>query len=177
MTDPDMGGAMDYNLIKRIVALVERSDIHELEVESGGVRIKVNKNTPVQIPQVVSQMVQDVGPAVHMAPTPTLPTSQKDDHQLLAGQEGLIGEERSQRDMITIDSPMVGTFYRASSPESPPFIKVGDRVEQDSVVCILEAMKVMNELKAEVGGRITEILVENAQPVEFGQALFRVDPR
>lgn len=166
---------MDYNLIKKIVGLVERSDIHELEVESEGLRVKVNKDAPPQ------QVIQ--APAMHpemqaamaqMTATPFLPSSSRKDHPL-PGQEAPAGEEAANAGTVTINSPMVGTFYRAPSPESPPFVKVGDQVNNDTVVCILEAMKVMNEIKAELSGKVVEILVENAQPVEFGQALFRIE--
>ncbi|HNT36608.1 MAG TPA: acetyl-CoA carboxylase biotin carboxyl carrier protein [bacterium] len=165
---------MDYNLIKRIVALVERSDIHELEVEDEEVRIKVSKVTPV-LEAAPRLYAQDIGAITHMTPTPSLPTTHRG-LQAATGQELSVPEESSQRNTITINSPMVGTFYRAPAPEAPPFVKIGDSVDPDTVVCILEAMKVMNEIKAEVRGRITEVLVENAQPVEFGQALFRVEP-
>lgn len=163
---------MDYNLIRRIVALVEKSDIHDLEVEDEECRIKVSK---VAAPTVVAAprgYPQDV---LQMMPTPSLPTTHRS-LQAQPCQESLVIEEPSQQNTVTVNSPMVGTFYRAPAPEAPPFVKVGDGVEPDTIVCILEAMKVMNEIKAEVRGRITEVLIENAQPVEFGQPLFRVEP-
>jgi len=78
--------------------------------------------------------------------------------------------------LVDVTSPMVGTFYRAPSPEAPSYVQVGDRIKPGQVLCILEAMKLMNEIEAEVGGRIAEIAVENTEPVEFGQLLFRIEP-
>jgi acetyl-CoA carboxylase biotin carboxyl carrier protein len=82
-----------------------------------------------------------------------------------------------EEETVTINAPMIGTFYRAPSPEAPPFISIGDRVEPDTVVCILEAMKTMNEVKAGLAGKVVDILVENAAPVEYGQALFKIATR
>jgi len=165
---------MDYNLIKRIVALVERSDIHELEVESEGVRIKVNKNAPAQVAPMSRILVQENASFAHTMPTTTLAGTPKDP-MAAAGQAADSGQ-KPLANALTVNSPMVGTFYRAPSPESPPFVKIGDAVGPETVVCILEAMKVMNELKAELSGRVVEIMVENGQPVEFGQPLFRLEP-
>ena len=84
--------------------------------------------------------------------------------------------EEPDSDLAEVHSPMVGTFYRSPAPDAPPYVEPGDRVEKGQTVCILEAMKLMNELEAEVSGTVREICVENAEPVEFGQVLFRIDP-
>ncbi len=142
---------MDLDTIKKIIAIAEEAEIAELEVEQEGFRVLVRKHgsgAPVAMATVPSAPVPAASPA----------------HEPEAAAAGHF-----------IESPMVATFYRAPAPDAAPFVKVGDQVTPDTVVCILEAMKVMNEIKAGVSGTIEEILVENAQPVEFSQQLFRVN--
>jgi len=155
---------MDYGLIKKIVSLVEKADIHELEIESEELRIKVNKSTPGVAVPVYTQEVAPAPQAI-AGPVPAQAAPQAAEAAPAADEDD---------GLLTITAPMVGTFYRAASPDSAPFVKVGDPLDQETVVCILEAMKVMNEIKAELSGKVVEILVENAQPVEFGQPLFKI---
>ena len=136
---------MDLKDIKAIVDLMEKNGLTTFEMEKGGFRIALSKGAVA-------------GPAVSYAPAP------------IAAPAEAAAPAASGKD---IASPMVGTFYTSPSPESPPFVKVGQKVTPDTVVCIIEAMKVMNEIKAEVSGTITEVAAENGQPVQFGQALFR----
>jgi len=149
--------------IRELVELVERSGIVELEVRRLWSSIRIRKLVPggeagsAAAPGVVAAAV-----APHVVP-----------HRVPAGQAPAPAEEG----LVQIRSPMVGTFYRASSPEAEPFVGVGSEVKPDSVLCIIEAMKVMNEIKAETSGRILEILVENGEPVEFGQPLFLLAER
>lgn len=153
---------MDLEEIKQIIALMKRNELteFELEREGGKIRIKRGPNGSAQsdtavIPLPVQTAPVVVAPAAAPAaavPAPAAPAA----------------------DTTEIKSPMVGTFYRAPSPEAAPFIEVGAVVNEETVVCIIEAMKVMNEIKAEVKGVITEVLMENAKAVEFGQPLFRV---
>ena len=151
---------MELKDIKAIIDLMRKNDLSVFEMEKEGFRLKLQKGageqtiftTPV-LPQMLTAPVTAV-PAANAggaapAPVATAATSE-------------------------ITSPMVGTFYRAGSPESPPFIDVGQEVNEDTVVCIIEAMKVMNEIKAEVKGVIAEVVAENGKPVQFGQALFKV---
>ena len=142
---------VDLKDIKAIVDLMEKNGLTAFEMERGGFRIALSKGAVA-------------GPAVSYAPAPVAaPASAAAPAEAAA--PAASGKE--------IPSPMVGTFYTAPSPESPPFVKVGQKVTPDTVVDIIEAMKVMNEIKAEASGTITEVAAENGQPVQFGQALFR----
>lgn len=155
---------MDIRLIKRIISLVEESEIHELEVEEGDLRISVRKeSTTIHYAHSVPQHPPTI-------PIQTSPAS----HAAVGAEVSTAPSAPVEAEGVVIPSPMVGTFYRSSSPEAPAFVQVGSEVEEDSVVCILEAMKVMNEIKSGVRGKVVEILVENGSPVEFGQPLFRV---
>jgi acetyl-CoA carboxylase biotin carboxyl carrier protein len=141
--------------IKAIIDLMKENDLSTFEMEKDGFRLKLQKGLGDQ-PIVVSNAAPAVtnGPA-SVTPAPTA-----------AGAEA--------GNLKDISSPMVGTFYRAASPDAPPFVDVGTKVTEDTVVCIIEAMKVMNEIKAETSGVIAEVVAENTKPVQFGQALFRV---
>ena len=140
---------MDLNEVKKIIAIMEENNLSEFEWEEGGVRIKLRRGGGAAIAPAPTN---SEGPAPLQ--TPSFPPPE-------AGVEVIV-------------SPMVGTFYRASGPDSAPFVEVGQRIKPDDVVGIIEAMKVMNEIPAEVSGEIIKILVEEGQPVEFGQPLFRV---
>ena len=144
---------MDLKDIKAIVDLMEKNGLTAFEMEKGGFRIALSKGAVA-------------GAAVTYAPAPVAAAAAPAaSAPAEAAASAASGKE--------IPSPMVGTFYTAPSPESPAFVKVGQKVTPDTVVAIIEAMKVMNEIKAEVSGTITEVAAENGQPVQFGQALFR----
>ena len=143
---------MDLKDIKAIVDLMEKNGLTAFEMEKGGFRIALSKGAVA-------------GPAVSYAPAPVAAPAAPAAATTEAAAPAASGKE--------ISSPMVGTFYTSPSPESPAFVKVGQKVTPDTVVAIIEAMKVMNEIKAEVSGTITEVAAENGQPVQFGQALFR----
>ena len=151
---------MNLKEIKEIINLMNENDLTEIEIEREGIKVKIKKSG-------------DEGPRImsHAAPTYQI-ESQSAQRQ----SNGDATEKAAPSNRNEIKSPMVGTFYRAPSPDSPAFIEVGDVVEVGQVVCIVEAMKLMNEIKSEIKGRIAEIPVDNAQPVEFGQALFYVEP-
>lgn len=144
---------MDLKDIKAIVDLMEKNGLTAFEMEKGGFRIALSKGA-------VAGHTVSYAPAPVAAPAPAAAPAVAE-----AAAPAPSGKE--------IPSPMVGTFYTAPSPESPAFVKVGQKVTPDTVVAIIEAMKVMNEIKAEVSGTITEVAAENGQPVQFGQALFR----
>ena len=148
--------------IRQLADLMEETDLAELEVEEPELRVKLRTSAAMQ-PQVIPQVAAGSAPA---APTEQIPET--------AHEEALA--EEGDEDLLEITSPMVGTFYRAPSEGAEPYVTAGTIVEPDSVVCIVEAMKVMNEVKAEVSGEIVEILVQNAEPVEFGQVLFLAKP-
>lgn len=148
---------MDIKLIKQVIDLMKRSDISEFEFEEDGLKLRLSSKSS-GAPQFIqaAPVAQAAAPAAP-APEPAAATSTVE-----------------EKGVSVIKSPMVGTFYRAASPDSPAFVDVGSKVGNDSIVCIIEAMKVMNEIQAEMGGTITEVLVENGEAVEYGQPLFKV---
>ena len=152
---------MDLKVIKQVVELMKRSEISEFEIEEEGFKLRLSrKNGETHIVQAAPMVAPTVAPATHPEAT-TAPAEPAK-------------PPAEDPDVFVIKSPMVGTFYSASSPESPPFAKIGDKVTTDSIVCIIEAMKVMNEIHAETTGTIIEVLVENSEAVEYGQPLFKV---
>ena len=144
-----------FRLIEEMLQLMEARGLVELEMEHQGLRIRLKKASSSPAPQ----LVEYVAGVPHLAAPPAAARA----------------EEESRR--IVIKSPMVGTFYRAPAPDAPPFVEVGQDLDVGQVVCIIEAMKLLNEIKSEVAGRIADILVENGAPIEFGQPLFAVEPR
>lgn len=162
--------------IKELIKLVDQTSVHELEIENEGARLLIRKPgktevVNVQTASLVPTYTQGVpAPAQHAQPTPAAAAPAP------SAPEAAQAAPAINANLHQILSPMVGTFYRSSSPEAAPFVSVGDRVNEKSVVCILEAMKLMNELEAEVRGEIVDILVENGQLIEFGQPLFLVKP-
>jgi acetyl-CoA carboxylase biotin carboxyl carrier protein len=154
---------MRVDEIRELVELVERSQIDELEVRRWWGRVRIVKNSrglvyPIEPPRVA--VAESPGPV----PAPTSPNPAP------------ASPAATEAGLVPIVSPMVGTFYRASSPAAPSYVETGQRVEMGQVVCIVEAMKLMNEIESEVAGTIARILVENGQPVEFNQPLFLVKP-
>jgi acetyl-CoA carboxylase biotin carboxyl carrier protein len=151
---------MNLKEIKEIINLMNENELTEIEVEREGGKLKIRKSAHEGLAPVMRPAMEyHVQPS---APAPKIPE--------------VVSAPAKATNAKEIKSPMVGTFYRAPSPESPPFVEVGQIVEVGQVVCIVEAMKLMNEIKSEVRGKITEISVGNAEPVEFGQALFVVEP-
>lgn len=151
---------MDLRKLKTLIDLVSESGVAELEITEGEDRVRiVNRNgaAPVQVhqPVTVAQPMPVPVPAPEVAPAPA-PTA-------------------PQQTGTPLTSPMVGTFYRAPSPGAAPFVKVGDTVKKGQVVCIIEAMKLLNEVEADMDGTVKEVCVENGQPVEFGQSLFIIE--
>jgi acetyl-CoA carboxylase biotin carboxyl carrier protein len=153
---------MDLDLIKKLVKVVDTSGVTELEIQEGDLKIKIAKN-----PQPGIVYNQPVIPAQHIVPeaprTKTeIETATKTD-------------QTHSSNLYEVRSPIVGTFYRAPAPDAEPYVQVGDMVDKGTVLCIIEAMKLMNEIESEVDGKIVKILVENGKPVEYNQALFLVE--
>lgn len=146
---------------------MKRSDLTEFEVEEQGFKIKIKRNSgePVLVAGAAGYSAHPFPPAVADAPKPLAAPAPAAPVAAAGGDEA---------GFAYVKSPMVGTFYRSPSPDSPPFVDVNSKVEEKSVVCIIEAMKIMNEIQAEVKGTIVELLVENGQPVEYGQRIFKV---
>lgn len=148
---------MDLRKIKKLIELVEASEVGELEIRQGEETIRIARSAPaLGVPAPAAQAVAP--PAAAIQPNPA-------ESEGTAPPPGQI-----------VKSPMVGTFYRAPAPTSRPFVEIGDRVEVGDALCIIEAMKLMNEIEAETAGTVKEILVRNEEPVEYGQVLFRIDP-
>lgn len=160
---------MREKYIKNLIRLVEESDIDILEISRWGTKVKITRRTEG------SASGNGGNPAVHYSVKPqqveTPPASQVAPPEAPVAE---IPEEESK--YITIKSPMVGTFYAAPAPDAKPYTGVGQYVDQGQVVCIVEAMKLMNEIESEVAGRVVKVCVENTRPVEFGQALYLIDP-
>ena len=154
---------MNIDWLKQLIRLVEESDIDSLEVERLTTRVRIRK-TPMGSGGMAT--VAHVGPP--SAPLVSMPPS--------AGVSASSDDAGPSDGLFDVLSPMVGTYYAASSPESDPFVSVGAKIETGQTLCILEAMKLMNELTAEIGGTVREIVVQNGDPVEFGQVLFRIEP-
>ncbi len=156
---------LDLAEVRRLGKLMESMSLAEVEIDIEGKRVRVVRAVPgMQTGPLAMPM-----PMPMAGYAPALPAAQPTGAPAAAPAAG--GQRGAE-----IPSPMVGTFYRSPSPDAAPFSEVGDRITKDSVVCIIEAMKVMNEIKAEIEGEILEILVQNGEPVEFGQPLFLVRP-
>ena len=154
---------MDIKDIKRIIELMKENELSEFELAEEGFRINLRRKgigSDQQIVVAAAPAIAQPAPMAAAAPAPAAPAAAP-----------------APSNLIEIKSPMVGTFYRSSSPEAEAYVSLGKDVEAESVVCIIEAMKVMNEIKAEVTGKICKVLVENATAVEFGQPLFLVEPK
>ena len=149
---------MDIRKVKKLIELLETSDIAEIEIKEGEEAVRISRSSGV----MTTVVAPATAPAAAPAPSPVAAAEEKPVPQTTSGH--------------VVSSPMVGTFYRAPAPEEAPFVEVGDRVRSDQTVCIIEAMKLMNEIEAEVSGQVMEILVENGEPVEYGQPLMRINP-
>jgi acetyl-CoA carboxylase biotin carboxyl carrier protein len=157
---------IDLDFLRGLIEAVDNSGIDSLEISRGGTRIRVNKTPPpapvaAAAPAALPAPVQaHAAPAAH-APAPSAEAAPA---------------APPASNLVDVKSPMVGTFYRAPAPEAPAYVEVGSRVTKGMTLCILEAMKLMNELPSDVSGIVREICVENGEPVEYGQVLFRIDP-
>ena len=157
---------LDHDQLHKLLALLGESDIQELKLEGDDFRLEVRRNLPgaapvamIQAPAAVAMPPVAAAPVASAAPSVPPPAA-----------------PAARSDLLEITAPMVATFYRSPAPGEAPFVEVGSRIAPGQTVCILEAMKLMNELEAEVSGEVVEILVENGTPVEFGQVLMRVKP-
>jgi acetyl-CoA carboxylase biotin carboxyl carrier protein len=158
---------MDFKQIQELIKMVNKSNIGEVTIEEKGFRLTVKqKEDPVQ--QVIAAPVQAQAVAAPQPIASVQPAAEKSKQQETPA--------ASTDNFITIKSPMIGTFYRSSSPDKPSFINVGDEVDNGKVVCIIEAMKLFNEIESEVKGKVVKVLVEDASPVEYDQPLFLVEP-
>ena len=153
---------MDINEIKKLIKVFENAKVTELSIQEGDLKIKISKNgasapTAAVLPQTVQMEMPSAPPAPVVQETQAAPESVGDDN------------------LHVIKSPIVGTFYRAPGPDADPYVQIGDTISDNSVLCIVEAMKLMNEIESDVSGKIVQILVENGSPVEFNQPLFKIE--
>jgi len=164
--------ALNYKEIKELLKMVNESDLSEVKMKDGDFEISIRTGNysksrpatqviaaPAQLAQMQAPVVSEAASPAAAATTPTAPA------------------EDSTAGLLEVKSPIVGTFYRSSSPDKPPFVSVGDSISEGSVVCIVEAMKLFNEIESEVAGKVVKVLVDDATPVEYDQVLFLVDPK
>lgn len=170
---------MEFKQIKELINLVNKTKISELKIQQGEFKINIRSKSftkaiqsskdastmPISVAQTIPQAMPAVAPmaAAPIARGEALPPTKG---EAPAGNENL----------LTIKSPMIGTFYRAAGPDKDPFVKIGDNIDTGTVLCMIEAMKLFNEIEAEVSGKIVKVLVENNSPVEYDQPLFLVEP-
>jgi len=163
---------MDFKEIQDLLKLVNKTTLTEVEIEQKDFRLKIRRKAPDnKVVYTTSESAVSAQPAAPPAAVTAAPRPVQEAAPVVAK-----AEEDAKSDLIEFRSPMIGTFYRSSSPELDPFVKVGDVVESGQVLCIVEAMKLFNEIESEVSGKIVKIMLENAQPVEYDQVLFLIDP-
>jgi acetyl-CoA carboxylase biotin carboxyl carrier protein len=154
---------IDLEFVEGLIRALDESGLDSIDIERGGTRVRVSKTPPPAAPVTAAS-----GPAAVEVSATSAPL---DEGEPVPAPDGAVADG-----LLNVSSPMVGTFYRSPSPDSPAFVSPGDMVAVGDTLCIIEAMKLMNELEAEVAGRVEEVSVENGQPVEFGQLLFRIVP-
>ena len=157
---------LNFNELRELVAALNQTDIAELKLKNSEFELTLRKPSALHIDKMVSP-----APAPAIAPSAPAPLSPAEPASPPAAPASSIDPT-----LVAIKSPMVGTFYRSPTPDEASFVEVGDRIQTGQTVCIIEAMKLMNELEAEVSGEVVDILVENAEPIEFGQPLMRIRP-
>ena len=149
---------MDLKEIKAVLKLIHETDVEEIELEQDGRRIRIRRRGLPHVASLAGSPVASASLTQVTAPVTSAPGA------------------RESTNLIPVESPMVGTFYRAPAPGADPYVREGDKVEKGTVLCIIEAMKLMNEIEAEVSGKVHSILVESGHPVEYGQPLFLLEP-
>lgn len=173
---------LDFNEIRQLLATIAQTDISEVTLKSDDFELTVRKAVNVSHP-VVSGVVSGLPPVAAIA-QPSLPIATPEvlnrvADNVVANASAQAGGNSSpiiDQKLVEVPSPMVGTFYRAPAPGEAPFVEVGDRVRKGQTVCIIEAMKLMNEIEAEISGQVVEILIQNGEPVEYNQPLMRINP-
>jgi acetyl-CoA carboxylase biotin carboxyl carrier protein len=168
---------MNQKELKELIEFLIEKDVAEFEMERGDIKVKVKRNLPNQVQYVTASAPQVAPPVAHFPPASTIghvPAAQTSSAVPSAVAETALDSDEG---LHVVKSPIVGTYYESPSPGAPPFIKVGDTVAQGQVLCIVEAMKLMNEIESDVSGEIVKMHVKNGQPVEYGQPLFAIRGR
>ena len=163
---------MNLKEIKELVQFLKEEDITEFELERGDVKVRIKRGTPESAPAQQERII-----AVHPAPTAVHVAAAAAPVPAVAASPAAAETPKPEEKLHMVHSPIVGTYYESPSPGSPPFVKPGDQVEAGQVLCIVEAMKLMNEIEADVAGEIVKMLVKNGQPIEYGQELFAIRPK
>jgi acetyl-CoA carboxylase biotin carboxyl carrier protein len=164
---------MDFKQIQELIKMINKSNIGEVSIEEKGFKLTIKqKEEPVQ--QLIAAPLQAAQPVAALAAAPVAPVAAA--APAAAAEKPSKAAEAPAGNTVTIKSPMIGTFYRSPSPDKPSFINIGDEITPGKVVCIIEAMKLFNEIESEVTGKIIKVLVEDASPVEYDQPLFLVEP-
>ena len=158
---------MNLKELKELIEMLKNTDVSELEIERSGVKVRIRKGGDVTFHPAMPRM--EYPPAAIVAPAVPEP----DRAATAAGTAPAAAPAPANQTKVT--SPIVGTFYRANSPDKPPYVEVGDMVKKGQVLCLIEAMKLMNEIESEAAGKVVQILVENGRPVEYGQPLFVIE--
>lgn len=153
---------MDIKDIRRLLSALADSDVREFSYDTGDYKLNVKRGAEPVITQA--------------APSPAAPVAAPAPEAAPAAEPAAVAAPSPNAGFVEVIAPIVGTFYASASPDAAPYVKVGDRVRSGQVLCIIEAMKLMNEIEAEVGGVVREIAVNNEEPVEYGQVLFRIEP-
>ena len=166
---------MDIKQIRQLIKIVENSNIGELEIVEEGRKLRISKNSKYNSENVIVQTAPAAIPGPAVAPPPPPAPAPTSSAPAAAPAPAAEPEPTTSAELYEVRSPMVGTFYRAPAPDADPYVEVGQHVEVGQTLCIIEAMKLMNEIESEVSGKIVKILVENAQPVEFNQVLFLIE--
>lgn len=166
----------DLNYIKKLIKIIETGDINEIEIEEEGTRLKVVKSKQVEYtaPQVISYQQPSVMPNTGSGGQAAIAQTENTAPKAEDKKEASLPSTGKQ--LIEVHSPIVGTFYRAPSPNADPYVQVGQQVSKGTILCIVEAMKLMNEIECEYEGKIVKMMVEDAQPVEYNQVLFLIEP-
>src|SRR5215213_1291259 len=169
-SEPAAKASVNMDELRELVTLLRDNGLAELELENEGFRVRLRRDTPGVAPSHFTEPSAPVPSVAATAPASAAPPASGPSHP---GTHATT-EASQDQDLHIIPSPIVGTFYRSPSPSADPFVKIGSSVEPESVVCIIEAMKLMNEIQAEATGEVVKIYVENGQPVEYGQPLFGI---
>ena len=163
---------MNQKELKELIEFLIEKDIAEFELERGDVKVRIKRAQEAPVPAPPAQVI-----AVHSAGLPAPDAAVSASPAVAAAPSSKPAEPEAKENLHVVRSPIVGTFYESPSPGSPPFIKVGDKVELGQVLCIVEAMKLMNEIESDVAGEVVKKLVNNGQPIEYGQELFVIRPQ
>jgi oxaloacetate decarboxylase alpha subunit len=155
---------MNLKELKELIEMLKDTDVSELEIERSGVKVRIRKGGDVSFHPSMPRM--EYPPAAIVAPAVSDAIAPQTEKSV----------EPAKENRIKVTAPIVGTFYRSSSPDKPSYVEVGDVVKKGQVLCIIEAMKLMNEIESETAGKIVQIVVDNGAPVEYGQPLFVIDP-